>query len=119
MTVWWVRSNDGLGGALDRNNLDAPQNSYDYDLATETTPDRRLGATDGVASPGENLDGHNNEKACQGAGPLTQKNGGPPRWPMVPRSPRNIERSVTRALLAGRAMGGTNRANQSAAPGNQ
>ena len=88
---------------MDRNNLEAPQNSNDYDLATETTPDRRLRATDGAASPGEHLDAHDNEKACQGARPLTQKNTRLQLWPMPDLSPDNIKRSVTRTLLIGRA----------------
>jgi hypothetical protein len=65
-----------LGGALDRNNLEASKNTSDDGLATKATRDRSLCATDGAASPGELLYGHNNEKACQGATPLTLKNSG-------------------------------------------
>jgi|WetSurMetagenome_2_1015567.scaffolds.fasta_scaffold217801_2 hypothetical protein len=45
MTVWGVGCMQWLGGALDRNNLEASEDSDDYDLATEATPDGSLCAT--------------------------------------------------------------------------
>jgi hypothetical protein len=90
-----------LGGAMDRNNLEASEDSNDCDLATEATPDRSHCATDGVASPGEHLDGHNNEKACQRARPLTQKSSRLQALNHSERWPDDIERSVPRTFLDG------------------
>jgi len=98
MTGWGVGCMQWLGGALDRNNLEASKDSNDHDLATEATPDRSLGATNGAASPGEHLDGRNNEKACHSARPLTQKNSRLQPRTMADRPPDNIERSVPRSL---------------------
>jgi hypothetical protein len=99
MTGWGVGWMQWLGGASDRNNLERSPNKNDHDLATEATPDRSHYATDVVASPGEHLDGLNNEKACQHAKALTQKNGRRQPWTMADRSPDDIERSVLRTSL--------------------
>jgi len=101
MTVWGVGCIQWLGGALDRNNLESSSN--DDDLAPEPTPDRRLRATDGAASPWLRSRWARQRLALPGARQLTRKNAGVQPWKMAMRSPDDFERSVSRTLLYGAA----------------
>jgi hypothetical protein len=111
MTVWWVRSNDWLGGTLDRNNLAASINRGDWTLPTGATSTEASAIRMTRQAHSPNYDERDIYKACQVARPLTLKDTRLRPWLMrvlTPEtrqsqlfSPYDIERSVARIHRTG------------------